>query len=288
MLRFYWSDENSPWSWAERQPDRDIPIVEGTIGLSYYLHNPTPYLEDYDGDGVGDLDGSEFVEGIDGVRVYLSSRKNARTRSFTLDDADIYYPDQFRGYTIGPLNDSLGKHDMLALVYRYVSGSASGPDFDYEAYYSPDGLDEYSRGRGMPVGDVTGDGWPDIADGHEMEGPAVNTGVAMVLAGGPYIPFDDPSMVVEEYPVAGESTGLYLWPNPVDDELHIAWKGNLRTMPSRFEIHDMNGELVVEGEVEAYRGEALWRCAGVAAGAYLLTAYDKENNRIADARIIKG
>jgi len=45
--------------------------------------------------------------------------------------------------------------------------------------------------------------------------------------------------------------------------------------------------MIVERRVEPYRGAAVWRCAGVTAGAYLLVAYDNDNKRIADARIIK-
>lgn len=290
MIRFYWGDENSPQSWSQRDPDRDIPIIEGTIGLDYNL-NRIPYLEDFDGDGAADLVGSEFIPEFDGAYVYLSSRKNARSRSFRLDDADLFYPGVHSGFSVGPLNCSVNgpRYDMLPLGTRYVSGSSSGPDFDYEAYFPPEHLGNGDAiGRGGPVGDVTGDGWPDYGAGNETyAAPFRDAGIAMIFAGGPYIPFDDPSMLVERYPVAGDPVGLFLWPNPVESELHIAWKGNLRTMPARFAVYDPDAKLIVEGEVDPWRGEAVWQCAGVAAGAYLLVAYDNDDNPIAEARILK-
>ena len=286
MLRFYWGDENSPWSWATRPPDRDLQLVQGEIGL-----NARFQLFDLDGDHAVDLVGGVYTSGIDGTYVYLSGReKNARTRSFRLDDADVFYPNEHQGFAPGPLNNSMGRYDMLPLGTRYVSGGSTGPDHDYEAYFNQqaEGLTAGNvLGRGGPIGDVTGDGWPDYGAGNETYGPFVNTGIALVLAGGPYIPFDDPSMHVAEYPVAGESGGLYLWPNPVIDELHIAWKGNLKRMPARFAVFDLQGREVISGDVEPYRGAALWRCRSVAAGSYRVMLYDASGEVIATAPLIK-
>ena len=109
----------------------------------------------------------------------------------------------------------------------------------------------------------------------------------MILAGGPYIPFDDPTVSVREEPVAGIRAGLFLWPNPVVDELHIAWRGDLTAMPRRFEIYDMAGRLVVGAEVDPSLGTVTWQCAGVESGSYLLIGYDRENKPITEARIVK-
>lgn len=294
MIRFYWGDENSPYSWAQRQPDRNLILVSENIGLSRD-RNVIPYIEDFDGDGAEDLygsrpgrPGSEFGQG---VYVYLSSRKNARTRSFRYEDADVFYPQSNLGYTVGPLNchvDSI-PYDMLPLGTRYVSGSSTGPDFDYEAWHAQDGIDfADALGRGMPVGDVTGDGWHDAIEGNENYGPFVSTGIAMILAGGPYIPFDDPTVSVREEPVAGVPAGLFLWPNPIVDELHIAWRGDLGAgMPRRLEIYDMAGRLIVTSPIDPSLGTAVWQCNDVDPGAYLLIGYDGENRRITEARILK-
>ncbi len=105
----------------------------------------------------------------------------------------------------------------------------------------------------------------------------------MVLAGGPEIP----TTGVREEPVAGESGGLSLWPNPVRDALHVAWKGNLKKMPHRFAVHDMVGRRVAGGAVEPSVGSAIWRCGDAATGTYVLTAYDEAGEVIATARVVK-
>ncbi len=147
-----------------------------------------------------------------------------------------------------------------------------------------------SPSRRIVAADVTGDGYDDqIHANHLYRGDFVhiNTGIAIVLAGGPEIPLDDTTLSVVEHPVAGESGGLYLWPNPVVDELHIAWKGNLKRMPARFTVFDVVGQEVVSGDVEPYRGAALWRCGSVAAGTYTVVAYDAQGGTIAAARVVK-
>jgi hypothetical protein len=89
--------------------------------------------------------------------------------------------------------------------------------------------------------------------------------------------------------VAGEGHGdaVSVWPNPLSEDLHIAWRGDLRRMPHRFAVHDMAGREVARGEVESWRGEALWHCAGVASGAYVLSVYDARGVLITSARLIK-
>ncbi len=298
MLRFYWGDENSPWSWATRPPDRDLQLVDGQIGINSISGLG---LFDLDGDGGMDIASQEY-EDVAGVRVYLSSKGNVRTRSFDLVDADVTYEGANLGLNplaVGAPNDARKRFEMLPLngltsqgdmgVF-YVSGSSYGPDHDYEAWYAPgsDGLlNENVFIFGGGVGDVTGDGWSDILYSAHKYGPFVNTGIAFLLAGGSEIPLDDTTLSVVEHPVAGESGGLYLWPNPVVDELHIAWKGNLKRMPARFTVFDVVGQEVVSGDVEPYRGAALWRCGSVAAGSYRVMLYDTTGEVIATAPIIK-
>ena len=297
QIRFYWGDDRSPVSWTERPPDKDVRLIHGEIGI-----NSMAFLGiyDLDGDGAADLASHEY-EDVAGVRVYLSSRKSMRERSFTLEDADVYYQgdDWWLGYSgTASLNDSTGTYAMLPIggqtqlnhyLRYYVSGSAEGPNHDYEAWYVPaeDGVPNIFIFRwGGEIGDVNNDGWPDV--GYSVhEGLSLPSGVAIVLAGGPYIPFDDPSTVVEEVPIAGESGGLFLWPNPVRDVLQIAWRGNLKEKPVRFAVFDMVGREVVSGRVDPYVGAARWDCASVASGAYILVAYAADDRVIATAEVLK-
>ena len=297
MIRFCWGDDNSPASWAERPPDRDLRLIHGQIGINSFFGLG---IYDLDGDGAADLASQEY-EDVAGVRVYLSSRKSIRERSFTLQDADVYYQgDWTMNYSLssGSLNDSTGTYDMLPVggltklnhyARYYVSGSTEGPNHDYEASYVPaeDGvLNRFIFSFGGEIGDVNNDGWPDVGYSTPNYGVATS-GVALILAGGPYIPFDDPSTVVEEVPIAGESGGLFLWPNPVRDVLQIAWRGNLKEKPVRFAVFDMVGREVVSGTVDPYIGAARWDCASVASGAYILVAYAADDRAIATAEVVK-
>jgi hypothetical protein len=294
MVRFYWGDDRSPYSWAERPPDRDVKITQDVIGL-----NGPIFTGNFDGDSVMDFVGYIYTGDHAGVYVYLSSRgKSARTRSFMLDDADVYFSSaaQPSQTTLGYLNDPTHRYEMLSLDGEVglhqtarlgISGGPDGPDNTYEAYYSPglDGIGNSWLFVGGPVADVTGDGYDDVIYGA----PSYNSdgGVAYILAGGPYIPRDSASLGVRDVAVAGRQTGLSFWPNPVHDELNIAWRGDLKRMPARFEVHDLLGRLVAAGSVESWRGAALWRCEDVPAGTYLLLVYDHSGNMIASTELIK-
>ena len=96
----------------------------------------------------------------------------------------------------------------------------------------------------------------------------------MVLAGGPHIPGEDSTVGVRALALESKGAALSLWPNPVREELNIAWRGDLERMPRRFEIHDMNGRLLAQGAVPDGDGSALWRCSDQPAGAYLLSIFD--------------
>lgn len=296
MLRFYWGDDNSPWSWAEGPPDRDLPLIHGQVGINSIVGMG---IYDLNGDGAADI-GSYEYEDFAGSRIYLSGNgKNARDRTFFIEDADFYTPAPLAWGDLGYINDSseryatagfTGNHSGWSALLN-VSGSSYGPDHDYEAWYAAteDGLNESASAQ-IVAADVTGDGYEDqIHANHRYRGDFVrlNSGIAIVLKGGPHIPFDDTTLSVAEYPVAGESGGLYLWPNPVADELHIAWKGNLKVKPSRFAVYDLLGREVVSGDVDPHRGAAVWRCGSVAAGTYTIVAYDAAGGAIASARIVK-
>ncbi len=71
------------------------------------------------------------------------------------------------------------------------------------------------------------------------------------------------------------------------DELHIAWRGDLRKMPARFIIHDLVGREIATGTVAPSQSEALWQCAGIAPGIYLLGIYDDAGTLLATHRLLK-
>ena len=293
MLRFYWGDENSPTSWSQRSADRNVPLIDGQTGI-----NATTSVGFYrlDGDDAVDIAGYTGG-GIDGTSVYLSTRGNVRTRSFSVDSADLFYKTGLFQDSPGYLNDTLRRYEMLPLgaplkqgeqrSLILVSGSTYGPDYDYEAWYSP-ALDHVDFSKLLGIHDVTGDGYDDFIAGDGMFGGGIRSGIAFVVAGGPSIPLDDTTLSVQEYPIAGESGGLYLWPNPVIDELHIAWRGNLAKKPAWFAAYDMSGREVVRGEVNSSIGAALWECRDIPSGAYRVVAFDGGSQVIGTAPIVKG
>jgi hypothetical protein len=292
-VSFYWGDEGSPYDWGSRPADRVISLPVGEFGISVPL-----YVGDFDGDRTTDFAGFAYVDGVVGTFVYLSSiGKNPRTRSYRLDDADVHFMGAEPGMTeLGYLNDPTHQYAMLTLDGEFglpqtvrfaVSGGPKGPDNTYEAYYAPgsDGLDNAWMFGGGPTPDVTGDGYDDAVYADEIS--FSRSGVAYLLAGGPYIPRDSTSLGVRDITVAGRPAGLSLYPNPIHDELTIAWRGDLKQTPARFEVHDLLGQLTVASDVEEWHGSALWRCAGVPAGTYLLTVYDRSGAIIATAPLIK-
>jgi hypothetical protein len=300
-LKLFFGDENSPWSWATRPPDRVIPLIGGQTPLITLMISPA----DLDGDGSDDLFGRVYTGTQAGSYIYLSSAgKSARTRSFSLDDADIIFRSrkfQAWGDRLGYLNDSTRRYEMLELggvtpsggdILLAFSGGPQGPDPINDAYYIPadDGLydgEPVFSGNSTTVPDVTGDGWDDFLGVSSQYGAFVHQGIALILAGGPYIPRDSATLSVRDVAIAGKPAALSLWPNPVHEELNIAWRGDLKRMPARFEVHDMSGRLIASGSVEPWRGSAIWCADGIAAGAYLLTAFDNDNTPIATTTVWK-
>jgi hypothetical protein len=266
--KFFFGREGSPWNWSE--PDR-VVAMGGVMPL------------DCDGDGVLDM----MTGGEDHrVSLFLSrSDKDIRIRSFAAHDIDqtlwasTYYCYPTR---MGYLSDSSGRFDVLAININgtsyLLSGGPDGPDPYYDAYTGE------LYGRVIPVGDVNGDGWDEVMTGNYTVN--FEAGIALIYAGGPYIP-SDPSLGVRA--VAGEehSNAISIWPNPATTELHIAWRGDLKRMPRRFTIHDLVGTLVAQGEVASWRGEALWQCADAPSGAYVLSIMDYRGELITTVRVIK-
>ncbi len=254
--------------------DGAIPKATTVPERTFYLPlGATLCLSDVDGDGAKDI----FADGIFG---FLSTRGNARTRSFDRGAADIDYdfPDDPVTYESAPgyINnrryESLGMDaappwDVLLLT---LSGGANGPNPTWDASHRI-----LSYQRMYQLGDLNGDGWPEFA----IADPEAS--YVTIFAGGPYIPNDDPTVEVRRVASEGKADALSVWPNPAHDELNIAWRGDLRHWPTHFEVHDLLGRLVGRGTLQDGSPAAQWHCAGVASGAYVLSVYDGEGRPIA-------
>ena len=170
-----------------------------------------------------------------------------------------------------------------------LSGGKQGPNETYDLWYatSADGMrggDAF--GVGGPIGDATGDGYSDYLTGNGSWG-GLDQGIVLLLAGGPYIPNDDTTLSVQSVATDEHRAALHIWPNPVRDELHVAWRGDLKRPPGLLRIYDMNGRLIVEGPVNTGRGEAIWKCGSVASGSYLLVVCDRHGTVLAQTTLVK-
>ncbi len=288
-LKFYFGSSDHPFSW--QQPSRIIDItddLERDLGTFIKVF-------DCDGDGLPDI----WIEGRDGNSHLFRSAapgKNARTRSFHLDDADrVLRSPSFGIYgSAGYLNDSTRRYQMTALIGNVgstarmllFSGGPNGPDSTYDAWYE-DGLGSIF-GWMKWIDDCDGDGWPEIICGDpDWYGSPFLYGKATVLAGGPEIPRDTATSSVQHIQAEQKPRALSFWPNPALDRVQIAWRGDLRQMPHRFTVHNMLGVIVTQAEVEPWRGTATWLCGDVPPGSYLLTAYDEHGLVVASATLIK-
>lgn len=294
--KFFWGKPSLQQ--LSEHPDHSITLNNAAVGVGIL-----PTIADLDGDHIADIAGSKLPF----TPLFLSSSgKPITQRTFRMDDADhvLYTPNFYATGELGPLNDSTNQRTMLPLfgpsplggaMVKALSTNAAGSttqqpiDPTYDAYYgsSYDGMAPYSVfGHGGPAGDVNGDGWSDYLTA-EPSWPGSDAGIAMILAGGPYIPRDDNTTSVHDIPAEGKSAGLSVWPNPVRDLLNIAWRGDLQRMPRRFTVHSINGERIAGGMVDPGIGAAIWHCNGLSSGSYLLTAYDDHDRIIATTTISK-
>jgi hypothetical protein len=280
VMNIWFGDGRLP---TARRPDRSFEV---TIGFWH--------LVDADGDGVQDI--------MEDQRLYLSSKgRSARTRSFAEDDVDFVISDiRYFAYSFGPLNNRSGKYDMLgpsaydqafgpkSIVY---SGGPNGPDHVIDAVFFPYDhgfLGDVDRRGSGPAGDINGDGWSDFLFGNpEYYDPGVDVGIVGILAGGPYIPVDDPAMSVRHVVTGEHPRALSIWPNPVRERLNIAWRGDLAHRPTRFEIVDARGAIVADGTVDPSIGLATWNSAAVPPGMYVVRVFGERGVPLATTTFVK-
>jgi hypothetical protein len=277
-LTFYWGTASLTTFGAEANT-RILPLSDSMpdAGIRITALN-------CDGDGISDLAIDRAYHPPIGTFLFRSgSGKDARTRNFSVEDADVFFPEKISHKSAGFCNDSTQRYEMLFLggtPRMLFGGGSNGPDLAYDAYST---LPVFSLV--MPLTDVNGDGWGDLLTGsYNTNG--INTGAAVIFAGGPYIPGPKVSGV-ESVAGEGHAQAFAVWPNPVRDELRMAWRGDLRRMPARFAVSDAAGREIAGEDVAPGRGAAVWRAVGVPAGAYLLSVYDAAGVAIGTARIIK-
>ena len=294
-LKFWFGRDGSPWNWTN-QPDRVLLL--GPTGLNHELT-----IGDYDGDGTVDLAGTVYDGDLRHIHLYLSrSGKDFRTRSFAREDAEkVLTTTLLRTRTrVGYVGDSSQRYEMLSLtgpsIYHanepmivLFSGGKLGPNNTWDAYYSPSS-DGVTSGGVLkfvePVSDVDGNGWDDFLMSDDRWF-GFDHGIALVIGGGPEIPNDDTTLSVRAIGTEEHNAALHIWPNPVVEELNIAWRGDLRRMPHRFAVYDELGRLVAEGSVEPGVGAAIWRCGNILPGTYLLSMFDGNEGVIASTTITK-
>lgn len=249
------------YQWPVGQLPTDSVVTRHVCATStgFYLRDAA--FQDINGDKLPDY----VIYHLDEpYKVYLYTSSPGRTldkRVLTGSNADAVWavPDFAIVVGLGPLNDTTGRWQMFALRGEVFSGGTPVPDAHYDATSGALG------NRAFPLGDATGDGWPDVLSVSRSE-----QGYAALLAGGPEIP-RDASAGVEWLAVTGvQERAVAVWPNPARDVVHIAWRGDLGVRQWQMEVRSMNGEVVARGEVAASAGAAEWRCSGVPTGSYVL------------------
>ncbi len=256
-------------------PDRVDYVESGKIGQ---FPNYALIPEDLDGDKVAEVFGLVQTGEKAGTYVWFTrGRESSRTRAFTEETFDQYYPGAIRNRGFGFVADSLQRYEMMVLRnpvnFRDAYGLGGGYDGPNRTYDADFGGSDGPAFGGVDAGDVDNNGWRDrLIASETYGGPGV--GRAVIVAGGPYIPVDDPTVSVESAPVAGEPTALHLWPNPVTDNLHVAWRGDLPRMPHLMQIYNALGELVEERGLPTWKGTTTWSAAGHPAGAYTIVIFD--------------
>jgi hypothetical protein len=279
-MTFYWGDGTLE-GYVDTNNRRTVFFggdrPDATFGM-------TPF--DCDGDSVLDLAIDQTPHPKRGTYIFRSSTgKNARSRSYHFDDADNVLPELVLHDRGGYLNDSSRRYEMLLMGLlegqvgypniMFFGGGDNGPDQAYDASASL---------GGDPIFDVDGDGWDDFLGRNIYVN--IRAGIAAIYAGGPHIPSPKVSGV-EVIAGEGHQQAITVWPNPLRDDLHIAWRGDLRRTPRSFRVHDLLGRDVAHGDVPAGTKAALWRSGDLPGGTYLLSVYAHDGSIITTTPIIK-
>ncbi|MCB0714143.1 MAG: T9SS type A sorting domain-containing protein [Ignavibacteriae bacterium] len=294
-MKFWWGNQNVHN--LPTQPERTVQFSDPDYPHISFVRPFLP-LFDTDGDSIQEF----LLPAADGNWYFYdmsAEGKSSQTRDFTLADADATYQGFNIVYKVGYLNDSLRRYEMIGRTggvgvggdaqLVLMSGGKKGANLTYDGYYSAsdDGIKSGNVfGVGATIPNCTGSGWDCYATANPSWG-GNNEGIVILLEGGAYIPNDDSTLSVEEVATQEHHAAFHIWPNPVIDELHVAWRGDLKNPPSLLVVYDINGREVVSGAVEPWRGEALWKCHDVSAGTYLLIIYDTNGTMIASTTIIK-
>ncbi len=86
---------------------------------------------------------------------------------------------------------------------------------------------------------------------------------------------------------AGETEGIVLLPNPVQNELKITWKNDANQTIDRIEVYDMNGKYIDGNRVQPYSGFTLLNCTNFFPGTYLVVALNKNGHVMASTTFVK-
>jgi hypothetical protein len=247
-----------------------------SYNVSFNLH-----VCDVDGDRIDDI---YIMRGL----IFLSSSgKNARTRSYAFDDADVRLFDAYQWtHLLGYLNDDSRRYAMVGKgvgTLLAFSGGPHGPDPAYDAHFR---YHEWDR-QSIPLGDVNGDGWDDVlfsSDTYPFEGEY--RGIAIILSGGAYIPRDSlPASAIRDVGIDRHRDAFTLWPIPATSELHVAWRGDLPRNPRSYMVHDISGALVAHGDIGVGASTFVWPCASMSHGVYLITLLDNTNTPLLSERV---
>lgn len=225
-------------------------------------------LADVDGDGVQDV--------LTSKALYLSSHgKNARWRPFDADDADLRFVSESEfTHMLGPLNDSTGRFSMVGAfdydVLHAYSGGPTGPDMSYDGTYSATSAYPFSANCSS-LGDVNGDGWSDVLFSNSSYPGHWNWGIALILAGGSYIPHDwMPTGIAANEGAMPSMSVVRIWPVPTESDVTVSWPSAWTQTPSTIELYASNGDHVQSLSVEERDKAATLALQGLPAGRYIV------------------